>query len=237
MFFKKLVDKKKGKVDFEIKPKTNEEYISVTYGCIRYIYSYRLSSGLDSLVKTLVDNSHKTLEEVEEEIVDNDEILNLVNEIKRLITESKYKNDSIKDLKKDYPDKTKELEEAFTWLFGRKWSLNIKNWISWQMEYLTKKLAYPYELFNSIKDYQKPVDNLKRKDFISKLKNKCPDHEQIERTKEIFKIFDIKNGEKLTEIYLKSDDLLLACVFDKFLKVSYNEFGPLYWVTQSIVFC
>ena len=32
MFFKKLVDKKKDKVDFEIIPKTNEEYISVTNG-------------------------------------------------------------------------------------------------------------------------------------------------------------------------------------------------------------
>ena len=53
MFFKKLVDKKKDKVDFEIIPKTNEEYISVIYGCIRFIDSYRfLSSGLDSLVKT-----------------------------------------------------------------------------------------------------------------------------------------------------------------------------------------
>ena len=30
MFFKKLFDKKKDKVDFEIIPKTNEEYISVT---------------------------------------------------------------------------------------------------------------------------------------------------------------------------------------------------------------
>ena len=51
MFFKKLVDKKKDKVDFDIIPKTNEEYISVTYGCIRFIDSYRfLSSGLDSLV-------------------------------------------------------------------------------------------------------------------------------------------------------------------------------------------
>ena len=63
MFFKKLVDKKKDKVEFEIIPKTNEEYISVTYGCIKFIDSYRfLSSSLDSLVKTLIDNSHKTLE-------------------------------------------------------------------------------------------------------------------------------------------------------------------------------
>ena len=82
MFFKKLVNKKKDKVDFEIIPKTNEEYISVTYGCIRFIDSYRfLSSGLDSLVKTLVDNSNKTLKNLKEEIVDNDEILNSINEI------------------------------------------------------------------------------------------------------------------------------------------------------------
>ena len=82
MFFKKLVDKKNDKVKFDIIPKTNEEYISVTYGCIRFIDSYRfLSSGLDSLVKTLVDNSRKTLENLKKEVVDNDEILNIVNKI------------------------------------------------------------------------------------------------------------------------------------------------------------
>ena len=41
MFFKRLVDLKKEKVKFEIIPKTNEEYISVRYGCIRFIDSYR----------------------------------------------------------------------------------------------------------------------------------------------------------------------------------------------------
>ena len=46
MFFKKLIDKKNDKVKFDIIPKTNEEYISATYGCIRFIDSYRfLSSG------------------------------------------------------------------------------------------------------------------------------------------------------------------------------------------------
>ena len=30
-------------------------------------------------------------------------------------------------------------------------------------EYLNKKLAYPYELFNSFNDYQKTVINLKKK--------------------------------------------------------------------------
>ena len=54
MFFKKLVDFKKDKVKFEVIPKTNEEYISVRYGCIRFIDSYRfLSESLDNLVKNL----------------------------------------------------------------------------------------------------------------------------------------------------------------------------------------
>ena len=234
MFFKKLVDKKKDEVDVEIIPKTKEEYISVTYGCIRFIDSYRfLSSGLNSLVKTLVDNSHKTLEDFEKEIVDNDEILNIVNEIKLLITEDMYKIDSIKDLKKDYPDKINESEEALLDYMGENDLKILKTGLPDKWKYLTKKLAYPYEFFNCIEDYQKPIDKLKKEDFFSKLKNKCPDDEGIERTKEIIKIFDIINGEKLTKIYLKSDVLLLACVFEKFIKVSVNEFGlnPLYCVS------
>ena len=49
----------------------------------------------------------------------------------------------------------------------------------------------------------------------------------------IIKRFNIKNGEELTEIYLKSDVILLACVFQKFKNVSINEFdiNPLYCVS------
>ena len=59
MFFKRLIDKKNDKVKFDKIPKTNEEYISVTYGCSRFLDSYPFqSSTLDPLVKTLVDNSN-----------------------------------------------------------------------------------------------------------------------------------------------------------------------------------
>ena len=62
MFFKKLVDKKNDKVKFDIIPKTNEEYISVTYGCIRFINSYRfLSMSLDGLVKNLNEDDFEIL--------------------------------------------------------------------------------------------------------------------------------------------------------------------------------
>ena len=181
MFFKNLVDKKKNKLDFKIIPKTNEEYISVTYGCIRFIDSYRfLSSGLDSLVKTLVDNSHKTLKDFEEEISDNDEILSIVRKIKKLITEDRYENDSIKDLKKDYPDEIKNLEEASLDYMGENDPKILKTGFPDQWKYLTKKLAYPYDFLNCNEDYQKPVDNLKKEDFFRKLKNKCPGDEEIE---------------------------------------------------------
>ena len=100
-------------------------------------------------------------------------------------------------------------------------------------KYFMKKLAHPYEIFNSTDDYHKPVYNLKKENFFSKLKNKCPDEEEIERTMNIIKKFNIKNGEDLTEICLKSDVLLLACVSEKFIKVSVNEFdiNPLYCVS------
>ena len=42
---------------------------------------------------------------------------------------------------------------------------------------------------------------------------------------DIIKNLIIKNGEKLTKLYFKGDVLLLACVFEKFAKVSVNEFG------------
>ena len=153
MFFKKLLDKNSDKVKFDIILKTNEEYISVTYGCIRFIDSYQFqSSSLDFLVKTLVDNSKETLKNLKEEIVDNDEILKIVIEI---VEDDK----TIKDLKKDYPDEIKKLEEALLIYMGEKDLKLLKTGFPDTWKNLTKKLAYPYEFFKSIEDYQKPVDN------------------------------------------------------------------------------
>ena len=98
---------------------------------------------------------------------------------------------------------------------------------------LNKKLAYPYQNFNSIDDHKKLVDNLKKEDFFSKLKNECPDDEEIERTKEFIKLFYLKNGEELTKLFCKSDGILIAGVIEKFVKVSFEEYGinPLYCVS------
>ena len=222
MFFKKLVNKKNDKAKFDILPKTNEDYISVTYDCIRFIDSYRFqSSSLDSLVI-------KTLKHLKNEIVDNDEILNIVDEIVEA-------GKTIKSLKPDYPDKIKNLDEASLNYIEENDPEILKTGFPDKWKYLTKKLAYPYEFFNSIEDYQKPVKNLKKEDVFSKLKNGYPDDEEIKRTTEIIKLFNTKNGEDVTQFYFKSDVLLLACVFEKFIKISVNEYGinPFYCVSSS----
>ena len=101
------------------------------------------------------------------------------------------------------------------------------------MAILNKKLAYPYQYFNSIDDYKKPFDSFKKEDFFSKLKNECPDDEEIERTREIINLFDFKNGEELTKLYCKSDGILIADVIEKFVEVSFEEYSinPLYCVS------
>ena len=233
MFFKTLVDRKKDNVKFAIIPKTDEKYISVKYGCIKFIDTYRfLSSSLDKLVNTLVDNSHKSLKNLKKEVFGDDKILNIINELEGLINKTE-RNQSISTLKKKYPDKINELEEAHLDYVGENDLKILKTEFPDKWRHLTKKLAYPYEYFNSIEDYSKPVDKLENKDFFSKLKNKCPDDKEINRTREIIKKFDIKDGKELTELYCKSDVLLLACVFEKFIMLSKNELGisPLYFVS------
>ena len=98
---------------------------------------------------------------------------------------------------------------------------------------LNKKLAHPYEYFNSIDDYIKHAENFKKEGFFSKLKNKSPNVEEIQITKEIIKIFNSKNWEDLPQLYLKSDVSFLADVSEKFIKLSIEEFevNPLYCVS------
>ena len=70
-----------------------------------------------------------------------------------------------------------------------------------------------------LKFFRKPVDNSKKENFFSRLKIDYPTDKEIERTKEVSKFFDIKIGKELTQLYLKSDVLVLTSVFEKIIKV------------------
>ena len=162
--FRKLVDKRKDKVKFKIIPKTNEEFISVRYGCNRFIEIYRfLSSSLGSLVEALTGYSRKTLKDFKREIVDIDEIINIVNEKKILIEENRYKKDSIKDSKNDFPDTIENIEETLLTYMVENDLEDLKTEFLHKWKYWTKKSADPYEFFICLDDYQKHVDNFKEK--------------------------------------------------------------------------
>ena len=64
MFFMRLVDLKNDKVKFKITPQTNEQNLSVVFGCIRFINSCSfLSNCLDETVKNLDNDDFVTLKE------------------------------------------------------------------------------------------------------------------------------------------------------------------------------
>ena len=95
-------------------------------------------------------------------------------------------------------------------------------------ELFKKKLAYLYEYLN-LSNFQEPL-NLTKEDFWSTLKQTTPPDEEFNRTQEIIKKFNVKNGQELTMLYLKLDVLQLADVFENFVEKATLEYGinPLY---------
>ena len=74
LFFKTLFDRKPDHIYLSVIPKRNEQYISITYGCLGFVDSYRfLQDSLDNLVKTLNEDDFKILKK---EFPDNWELLN-----------------------------------------------------------------------------------------------------------------------------------------------------------------
>ena len=113
LFFKNLIGKKKDKVQLKIIPKTSEENISLTYGCIGFIDRYRfLSSSLGSSVKRFVDNGHKTLKSLGKESIGVEERINYVYEIETLTC----KDRTIQDLNRDFPRKNRKIRKSFDYL-------------------------------------------------------------------------------------------------------------------------
>ena len=95
-------------------------------------------------------------------------------------------------------------------------------------ELFKKNLAYPYEYF-TLNNFHQPL-NLTKEDFWSTLKQSCPSDEEISRTQNIDKKYDITTGKDLTVLNLKMDVSQLADVFENFVESSPREYNinPLY---------
>ena len=89
---------------------------------------------------------------------------------KILLMKKTEEDKTIEDLKKDYQKVIEKLEEVLLNYMGENDPIILKTEIPDKWKYFTKKIAYPYEDFNSIDDYQKPVENIKKEDSSVKLK-------------------------------------------------------------------
>ena len=92
------------------------------------------------------------------------------------------------------------------------------------LELVKEKEVYPYEYMKSLKKLSedKLLDKCK---FFSSLKDECVNEKDYERAKNVWNAFKMKTMGDYNDLYLKTDVLLLAGVFEKFIKTCLYYYG------------
>ena len=102
-----------------------------------------------------------------------------------------------------------------------------------QLSLMTKKGVYPYDYMNSFKKFE---DNRlpKKEDFFSIMNNEHITDEEYQHAQNVWKTFNLKTMGEYHDLYLKSDILLLADVFENFRKACQQYYGldPAHYFTS-----
>ena len=102
-----------------------------------------------------------------------------------------------------------------------------------QFNLMKQKGTYPYDYMDSFQkfnDTQLPI----KKDFFSILYNQHITHEQYNHAQTVWNTFDIKTMGDYHDLYLKSDTLLLADIFENFRKtcLQYYKLDPCHYFSS-----
>lgn len=88
---------------------------------------------------------------------------------------------------------------------------------------LREKGVYPYDYMQSFNRFHE-TSLPKREDFYSQLYDENISEEQYKHAQKVWDAFEIKNLGEYHDLYLKSDVLLLADVFENFRKTCLNHY-------------
>ena len=104
------------------------------------------------------------------------------------------------------------------------------------LKLVKQKGVYPYEYMDSFKKFSE--DKLPdRCEFFSSLKDKCISERDYSRAIDVWNVFKINAIGDYHDLYLKTDVLLLADVFEKFISTCLDYYGldPCHYFSSPVL--
>ena len=101
-----------------------------------------------------------------------------------------------------------------------------------KLDLMIRKGVYPYDYMDSFKKVKKQLPS--KEEFYSVLNNEHISDEDYKHAKKVWNTFSIKNMGEYHDLYLASDILLLADVFENFRKtcLEYYKLDPCHYFTS-----
>ena len=102
-----------------------------------------------------------------------------------------------------------------------------------KLELVKKKVIYPYEYFNSFRKF-KETSSPDINKFFSSLKDCGISGKEYQRDSDVWNVFEIKTLGQYSNLHLKTNVLLLACVFEKFIYTCLTQYklDPCYYFSS-----
>ena len=201
-----------------------EKFIGFTIGRLQFMDSLQhLSSSLDKLVNNLADKTqiigckYCPRRGPPNTILRHQDIA--------------HKGDNLKEFKHTVMNQT--LPELFPNLYN-----NFKKKKAWKnlppeaFQMLTRKGVYPYSYMDSFDKFAETQLPPKEK-FYNDLSKENISEEDYTFVKELWKVFKLKNLGELHDLYMETDTLLLADVFENYRGVIHKNYGldPVHFYT------
>ena len=107
-----------------------------------------------------------------------------------------------------------------------------KRFIGKKLDLMTRKGVYPYDYMDSFNKFNEQLPA--KEDFFSILNNEHITDEDYNHALNVWKTFSLKNMGEYHDLYLTSDILLLADVFENFRKtcLEYYKLDPCHYFTS-----